>query len=109
MKSRLSFCRLVNVRVRKDEIFRPLKFFKHAIQTLYSKTIGGVDSSTQHRTILQSASSHLGREQKLVCQVLKSVCANSFLAWRIFERRGLLRDAAFFNCLDSHRDVWNKM
>ena len=44
----------------------PIKIFKHSSQTLYSKTKGGVDGLTQIRNILNTPSSSLPWEQKMV-------------------------------------------
>lgn len=109
LHSRWGFWKLVNRHVKTDGPFRPLKLFKHSTQSFYSKTKGGVDGATQQRAILRSATSHFAWEQKLVTQVLKTVCVNAFLAWRIFERRDLLQRVEDFKSLDSFRNALNKV
>lgn len=109
LRSRWSFWKVVNEHVKANGPFRPLKLFKHAIQSFYSKTKGGVDGATQQRAILRSATSHLQWEQKLVSQVLKTVSINAFIAWRIFERRDLLQNLGEFKSLERYRNALNKV
>lgn len=109
VRTRWEFWKVVNDHVKSKGPFRPLKVFKHAMQSFYSKTKGGVDGATQQRAILRSSTSHLAWEQKLVSQVLKTVSLNAFFAWRIFERRDLLLTMEDFKNLECFRNAVNKV
>lgn len=109
LENPLDFWKLLNRRVMMEGPFLPLKLFKHATQSFYSKTKGGVDGSTQQRAILRSPSSHLKWEQKIVSQVFKTLAVNSFIAWRIWERKDLLKDVESFKSLDKFRNAVNKV
>ena len=109
VKSNLQFWNVVNRYVKANGPFQPLKLFKHAEQSFYSKTNGGVDGATQQRAVMRSSTSHLQCEQKLVSQVLKTLSVNAFVAWRIFERRDLLQSAEHFKSLESYRDALNRV
>jgi hypothetical protein len=91
LKSRLPFWKLVNSYVlEKGPFYPPLKLFLHGVQTLYSKTKGGVDGSTQDRSIIRSATSSLKWEQKVVTKTIKTLTVNSSVAWRMRQKRSLL-------------------
>lgn len=109
VESRWEFWNAVNEHVKASGPFRPLKLFKHATQSFYSKTRGGVDGATQQRAVLRSSGSHMQWEQKLICQVLKTVAINAFIAWRVFERRDLLQSTSEFRSLDAYRNNLNKV
>lgn len=109
LQSRLDFWSAVNNHVISTGPFQPLKLFKHATQSFYSKTKGGVDGATQYRAVLTSSGSQLAWEQKLITQVLKSLSINAFLAWRIFERRDLVNTSATFKSLDNYRCALNRV
>jgi hypothetical protein len=58
--SHLPFWKLVNSFVLENcAFYPPVKLFRHGVQTLYSKTKGGVDGSAQARAILRSSTSSL--------------------------------------------------
>ena len=63
LQSHLNFWRAVNMHVRHNSPFRPLKLFKHSVQSFYSKTKGGVDGATQQRAVMRSSPSHLAWKQ----------------------------------------------
>lgn len=105
--SRLPFWQVINKRVMTVGVLPPVKVFKHATQSIYSKTKGGVDGATQARAILRSPTSHLKWEQKIVSQVLKTLAVNSFVGWRMAERGDLIESSAAFRSLDDYRHSLN--
>lgn len=88
--SRFSLWHVVNSRERSSGRFPPLNLFKHCAQTFYSKTKTDVDGVTQLRAILRSPTSSLQWEEKLVCEILKTVELNVFIAHQMYERRDIL-------------------
>ena len=90
LKSKLPFWLIVNTYIKEKGPLSPLKLFKHDSQSLYSKTKGRVDGSAQARAILQSYTSSLKWEQKRVSQTIKPQAVNSFIAWRMTQKRNLL-------------------
>ena len=86
IEEKLPFWLLVNNHVKETDAFVPLKLFKHAAQSFYSKTKGGVDGSAQYCAIMRSSTSKRKWEQKIVSQTLKTVCINSFFGWRIMTK-----------------------
>lgn len=109
LRIKCEFWKLANAYDTTSGPFRPLKLFKHVTQSFYSKTKGLVDGSTQQRALLRSATSHFRWEQKIVTEVLKTVCINAFFACRIFERRDLLERIEDFNNLESYLNALNKV
>lgn len=109
VSSRLEFWKKVYNYVSKNGPFRPLKLFKHSVQSFYSKTKAGVDGATQQRALLRSPSSHFAWEQKLLTQTLKCLVVNAFISWRMYERRDLLTESSSFGCLDRFRNSVNKV
>jgi YqaJ-like viral recombinase domain len=108
LKSRLPFWKLVNSYVlEKGPFYPPLKLFRHGVQTLYSKTKGGVDGSAQARSILRSATSSLKWEQKVVTQTIKTLAVNSFVAWRMRQKRSLLESKESFQNVEYYRGCLN--
>lgn len=109
MKTHFGFWRTVDAYVHTHDT--PLKRFKHAAQSFYSKTKGGIDGSAQARAILRSSTSALSWEQKLVTQTLKTLLINAFkriiITWRISERRSLLQNKQAFGKLDTFRHNLN--
>lgn len=101
VRSRSEFRKAVNDSVGSNGPFRPLKLIKHAIQSFYSETKGGVNGASQQRAILRSSTFHLQWKQKMVTQVLKTVTLNELFSWRIFTRRDLLQSAEDFESLES--------
>ena len=83
VESRHKYWKLIDDRVKIRGPFPPLKLFKHASQSFYSKTKAGVYGATQQRAILRSSTSHFQWEQKLVSQILKTIAINSFIGWRM--------------------------
>lgn len=109
VKSKLSFWKLVNSRVCKEGPFLPLKLFKHVTQCFDSKTKGGVDGATQQRAVLQSKTSHLSWEQKMVSQFLKTPAINDFFVWRTYKQRELLSSYTTFKSLEAFCNVMKKL
>jgi hypothetical protein len=105
----LSFWRIVNNHVKEKGAFVPLKLFKHAAQSLYSKTKGGVDGSAQARSILRSSTSSFAWEQKIVSQTLKTLAVNAFHAWRMSQNEDLLQTIDAFCSLDHYRNGLNSV
>jgi hypothetical protein len=86
--NRLKFWRLVNGYVLENgPFYPPVKLFRHGVQSLYSKTKGGVDGSAEARAILRCSTSAMKCEQKIVTQTLKTLAVNSFIAWRIRQKK----------------------
>lgn len=109
LKSRLPFWMMVNNYVKDNDAFPPLKNFKHASQSLYSKTKGGVDGSAQARAILRSSTSSLKWEQKVVSQTIKTLAINSFLAWRMAQKKDMLGTKEVFQSLQYNRRTLNEV
>lgn len=107
--TKLQFWQVVNDKVNSCGPFHPVKLFKHGTQTLYSKTKGGMDGATQQRAVLRSPTSHLKWEPKIVSQLIKTVCVNAFISWRLHERRDLLESADKYKSLDGFRHMVNKV
>lgn len=59
LMSRFSFWNIVNTYVSNEGPLPPIEIFKHGVQSIYSKTKGGVDGATQARAVLRSCNSHL--------------------------------------------------
>ena len=59
LSERLSFWKVIEYYAKEHDAFVPVKIFKHGIQSLYSKTKGGVDGSAQARVIMRSSTSSL--------------------------------------------------
>jgi hypothetical protein len=67
--NRLTFWRLLNCYVLENgPFYPPVKLFQYGVQSLYSKTKGGVDGSAQARAILRCSTSAMKWEQKIVTQ-----------------------------------------
>lgn len=64
---------------------RPVRLFRHGLQVFYFRDKCVVDGSANFRAIMRSKSVHLGWEQKIVCQLLKSVVANDLISWRMMK------------------------
>lgn len=109
LKARHKFWYVIEQHVSLQGAFPPLKLFKHASQSIYSKTKCGVDGATQQRAVLRSSTSSFKWEQKVVSQVLKTVAINGFFLWRIFQRRDLLESARSFKSLEKYRYQLNKV
>ncbi|PXF43989.1 hypothetical protein BWQ96_06222 [Gracilariopsis chorda] len=107
LQSRFQFWSLVNNYVTQNDAFPPLKLFKHASQSLYSRTKGGVDGSTRARAILRSSTSAMKWEQKVVTQTLKTLSVNAFISWRMSQKRDLLQSKETFRSLKSYRQALN--
>lgn len=105
--TRHKFWWIIENHVNKNGPFAPLKLFKHAAQSFYSKMKGGVDSARQHRAILRSGPSHFKWEQKIVSQTIKNVVFNSFISWRMFTRQDLLQSSQTLKSLDNYRMLLN--
>lgn len=109
LKSRLPFWMMVNNYVKDNDALPPLKTFRHASQSLYSKTKGGVDGSAQARAILRSSTSSLKWEQKVVSQTIKTLAINAFIAWRMDQKKELLETKETFQSLNFYRRSLNEV
>lgn len=103
------FWTILNETIKSQDAFLPVRLFKHGIQSLYSKTKGGVDGSAQARAILRSSTSTLKWEQKIVSQTFKTLAVNSFIAWRMTTRKDLLQSKETFQSVDCYRRNLNKI
>jgi hypothetical protein len=109
-ESRICFWRLVNEHVRdSDAFYPPVKIFRHGMQSLYSKTKGGVDGSAQARAILRSPTSSFKWEQKIVSQTMKTLCVNAFIAWRMLQMKSRLQTKESFQDLERFRSCLNSV
>jgi hypothetical protein len=109
-ESRICFWRLVNKHVRdSDAFYPPVKHFRHGMQSLYSKTKGGVDGSAQAKAILRSPTSSFKREQKIVSQLMKTLCVNAFIAWRMLQMKSRLQTKELFQDLERFRSCINSV
>lgn len=94
--------------VTKNGCFPPLKLFKQAAQSFYSKVKAGVEGTTQKRAVLRSSTSHLIWEQKIVSQTIEFAAINAYFAWRMVERQDLLECAETFRSIEIYRNSLNK-
>lgn len=86
---KLPIWKMINTTIRSNGPLSTVKLFKHGIQSLYSEK-AGVDGPMQARSILRSRTYQMLCEQKLVTQTLIKVVVNSFIVWRMKEKRVLL-------------------
>lgn len=96
----------VNENVKNHGPFPP----KHSltrIKKFVLKNEGGVDSSSQARSILRSSTSPFAWEQKIVSQTLKTIAANTIIAWHMSEKEQLLHNKEAFGSLDHYRNELN--
>lgn len=103
----LPFWLTIDPHVKQKGPFPPLKIFKHGSQIIYSKTKGGLDGSTQARSILYWPTLSLQWKQKLVSQILNTLNVNAFISWRISEKEDLLVSKDAFGSLESYLDILN--
>lgn len=104
----MTFWRLVDDLVTTDGSYSSLKLAKYVPQTVDLKSTNVAnDGALLHHANLKIVSSHPGWEHTSVPQLLQPGCLNLFLAWRIFERRDLLRDVEALKCLDSFTNAAN--
>lgn len=108
VESWLRFYDAVNRKVKASGPFVPgVRLFKHSIQSIYSKTKGGVDGMTQWRSIMRSPTSSMKWEQKLVTQCLKTVLVNAFIGFRLLQVEHLLGSSSSFKSLTAFRNSLN--
>ena len=94
VESNLEFFKLVNDHVSKKGPFPPLKLFKNACQSFYSKTKPGVDGLTQQREVLANSSSCLSWEQMVVTKGIHTSCAhNAHVAYKLYMSSGFVESA----------------
>jgi hypothetical protein len=70
--------------------FKPVKVFKHASQSLYSKTKGGVDGATDYLSDVSFPFKNLSFEVKFVLRSIFMVTINACIAYRMHKRRDLV-------------------
>jgi hypothetical protein len=109
LESGVKFWRLVNENVMGHGPFPPVKVFKHGIQSLYSKTKGGVDGSAKARAIMRSTTISPQWEQKLVTQTFKTLAVNSFVAYRLRLKADLLRSREDFRSISAFQASMNSI
>jgi hypothetical protein len=108
--SRIPFWRLVDKHVHeRDAFYPPVRLFRHGIQSIYSRTKGGVDGSAQARAILRSPTSSFKWEQKIVSQTLKTLSVNAFISWRMLQTKRKLETKESFQDLDHFRACLNSV
>ena len=84
--------------------FPPLKLFKNAVQTFYSKTKPGVDGLTQNRAVLANASAGFKWEQMVAIKGLQTCAHNAHIAFKLNQRRDLVSNAESFENLARFRE-----
>ena len=109
LRSKKPFWMVINNDVKQHGPLPPIKVFKHGIQSLYSKTKGGVDGSAQARAILRSPTSSLRWEQKLVIQTIKTLAVNAFTSYRLQCKSKYLGSQEDFGSLNSFRASLNSV
>ena len=107
LQDKLSFWRAINEDIKEKRPMPPIKVFKHGIQSLYSKTKGGVDGTAQARAVMRSSTSSLRWEQKLVIQTLKTLAVNAFTSYRLQCKAHLLESRDAFGGMKRFRDFLN--
>ena len=108
-RSQLPFWRIIHRDVVKNGPFCPVRIFKHAFQTVYNKTKGGVDGNAQMRAVMRCSTDTIKWEQKIVTQVFKSIAVNAWVAWRQLAKEELLKSQESFKGLDAYRNALNKV
>lgn len=103
IESNLLFWRQVNERVRLHGPFPPLKLFKNAVQTFYSKTKPGVDGLTQNREVLANASANFKWEQMIATKGLQTCASNAHVAYKLYSRKDDLTTTKAFGDLSKFR------
>ena len=68
---RVPFWKFVNKKIREEEPFKPIRIFRHSMQSFYVKTRGGVDGNSQTNTVLKNSSTVRKWEQKVLLIPLK--------------------------------------
>jgi hypothetical protein len=109
LESGVKFWRLINGNVLEHGPLPPVKVFKHGIQSLYSKTKGGVDGNAQARTIVRSTTISPKWEQKLVTQTFKTLAVNAFVSYRLHQKVDLLQSQETFRGISAFRGAMNSV
>jgi hypothetical protein len=80
--------------VKKSGLSKPVLLYKHAAQSLYSKTKGGVDGSTEYHEKVsvagQLGGAALEFERKFVFRSINTVAFNAGIVYRILQKRTAL-------------------
>lgn len=103
IKSHLPFWCLVNAHVLGNGPFAPLKLFKNAVQSFYSKTKPGVDGLTQNREVLANASSGLKWEQMIATKGLQTCAVNAHIMYKLHHMKHYAEDRDLFVNLSTFR------
>lgn len=91
---------MIDMKIRTSGPLRPVKLFKHGIQSLYSKMKGDMDGFTQAISIQRSMTFPMFWEQKLVTQSRKTFVVSFFISWRMKENHGFLNSSVLFQSVD---------
>lgn len=68
-----------------------------------------LDVETQQMAILRRSPSHLQWEQKLVSQIIKTVCVNAYISWVMFFLRDILTFPDTFKGLNKYRNALKRV
>jgi hypothetical protein len=109
LESGIKLRSFVNENVMDLKLFPPVKFFKHMIQSLYSKTKGCVDGSAQARAIIRSTTISPQWEQNFVTQTFKTLAVNSIVAYRLKLKVDLQRSREEFRSISAFRVSTNSV
>ncbi|SPQ96822.1 unnamed protein product (mitochondrion) [Plasmodiophora brassicae] len=90
LSSHYRFWRMVYDHISANGPMKPVLLFKHAAQTLYSKTKGGVDGATDAVADIQFPSNNLCFERKLVLRSIYQVVSNACVLSRLYRAGGAL-------------------
>ena len=90
MQSHYRFWRMIRDFVDLNGPFKPVKVFKHASQSLYSKTKGGVDGATDYLSDVSFPLKNFSFEVKFVLRSVFMVTINACIAYRMHRRRDLV-------------------
>ena len=104
LEDKPSFWRAISEDVKGRGPMPPIKVFKHGMQSLYSKTKGGVDGTAQARAIMRSSTSSLRWEQTLFIQTLKMLAVNAITSYRLQCKANLLELRDSFGSMKRCRD-----
>lgn len=88
VSTRVPFWRMISNEISAKGPFVPVHIIKHASQTLYNKTKGGVDGNEKMRATLRCLKDTLKWEQKVVTEILKSVTVNTWGCMEAVPKRG---------------------
>jgi hypothetical protein len=104
-QSRIPFWRLGDRHVHeRDTFYPPVRLLRHGMRSIYSRSKGGVDGSTQARVYLGLPTSSFKFEQKIVSHTSKTFSVNALISWRMLQMKGKLGTKESFQDLDHFRD-----